>query len=1158
MRIISLRRASVIACALCLHCAAHPTLGRAASFAAPPAPDLRDTHVIRADVNGSDAAGTGAADAPVATIARALQIASALQPSEQLPVLIRLGQGEFIAPSASWQVDLAHIHFAGNGIDNTFIVADRVQIMSNAISSFRDLTLQAALNIGDEFLPVHQVKIMALQKGRGDVLGAWCDAAGQSRGSLPDAVPAGLESALAALQASVSNSRAPRLLAAPDRDASNTFVLKHGDTMQGSLIVTGEVRVIGTGNRFVSTDTSGGLGAFGFSGFAWQQAGECYYIMPPFGGVTNFGAYTGLGPNYVAAPFVVGSPSSNNHAATKAYVDLRAIAVSNALSSNLLALAVYVDGKDSVATGLLASHFLFLTSSVARLDAQDVGITNWTAAYVLGVLTNGQTMVYITSNQLSVVSNTFYFAGNLFLQNNQIFGLAWPQSNDSAATKGYVDFRDAAISNALSSNLLALAVYLDGKDAAITGLLSSCVVLLTSSVSRLDRELSVATNRMLAYVNAATNAVVAGQDARFVKKAGDSMAGSLGMAGNDISNVHTVTFRGDTPLYSGTIGAYYDGVFVFNGMQVPGVHRYLRIGSGPHAGTTFPISRSEFVSWLPGYWYELVGLPADPFALDGCAARIYECEPGSAGMLDMNRNSIANVGLLATPTQECSLTFVHVISAPGPGILCSYYTPPAHRVPRLIRFVSGALTGRKFAITNYYSMGETVCAYAGLWGQAQAGDDAELLELACVTVQSNGVNMGGYALENLRSPQAEHEAATKLYVDTRQFQTTNIANGTVTTDKIANGGVTAAKLAADVDSRYVRKSGDTINGPLRVQGIMLAGDSIQSSNGQLLAVYSGSDTSLLGTGGLLRIHAGYGYGWGGSVDIHSGDGGLCAGNVSIYCGTGSNAMPGSGRVFIRHLAVPQYPDSPASKAYVDGRLVAGSNIADSAVSSATIADRTIMNVDIADNAAIADTKLATISAPGKVADSALGANISKLGQAIESSEIANGTITSADIADNAISAAQLATGAVTGDKLAPGAVTAGVLDPMGATVAGQVLKWSGSAWHAGVDEVGTGMVNSVATTNGVYLDQVQMLQTNGVLQFNVMQCNRITLTANTDFVEIMYDRIRPSSLILVTPESPHSEGFYQYWVVPTNGLFRVHIMPRSEWLWTFNFFIVRF
>ena len=71
-----------------------------------------------------------------------------------------------------------------------------------------------------------------------------------------------------------------------------------------------------------------------------------------------------------------------------------------------------------------------------------------------------------------------------------------------------------------------------------------------------------------------------------------------------------------------------------------------------------------------------------------------------------------------------------------------------------------------------------------------------------------------------------------------------------------------------------------------------------------------------------------------------------------------------------------------------------------------------MNVDIADNAAIADTKLATISAPGKVADSALGANISKLGQAIESSEIANGTITSADLADNAISAAQLATSAV--------------------------------------------------------------------------------------------------------------------------------------------------
>jgi hypothetical protein len=59
------------------------------------------------------------------------------------------------------------------------------------------------------------------------------------------------------------------------------------------------------------------------------------------------------------------------------------------------------------------------------------------------------------------------------------------------------------------------------------------------------------------------------------------------------------------------------------------------------------------------------------------------------------------------------------------------------------------------------------------------------------------------------------------------------------------------------------------------------------------------------------------------------------------------------------------------------------------VTSAMIVDGTIVNSDINASAAIADTKLATIATAGKVADSALSANVTKLGNSIESGEITN-------------------------------------------------------------------------------------------------------------------------------------------------------------------------
>ena len=68
---------------------------------------------------------------------------------------------------------------------------------------------------------------------------------------------------------------------------------------------------------------------------------------------------------------------------------------------------------------------------------------------------------------------------------------------------------------------------------------------------------------------------------------------------------------------------------------------------------------------------------------------------------------------------------------------------------------------------------------------------------------------------------------------------------------------------------------------------------------------------------------------------------------------------------------------------------------------------------------------------------------------------------------------------------------------------------------------------------------------------------RVTIAKDADYVQVMDNRITTSSIILVTPESPHDEGFYQYRVEPGAGWFKVYREPTNS-KWTFNFFISKF
>lgn len=79
--------------------------------------------------------------------------------------------------------------------------------------------------------------------------------------------------------------------------------------------------------------------------------------------------------------------------------------------------------------------------------------------------------------------------------------------------------------------------------------------------------------------------------------------------------------------------------------------------------------------------------------------------------------------------------------------------------------------------------------------------------------------------------------------------------------------------------------------------------------------------------------------------------------------------------------------SPDQRIAAVGYALMAASVPSNSITGAQIASGSIVNAHIDPSAAIADAKLATISTPGKVANSALSANVSLLGQTVESSEV---------------------------------------------------------------------------------------------------------------------------------------------------------------------------
>jgi trimeric autotransporter adhesin len=126
----------------------------------------------------------------------------------------------------------------------------------------------------------------------------------------------------------------------------------------------------------------------------------------------------------------------------------------------------------------------------------------------------------------------------------------------------------------------------------------------------------------------------------------------------------------------------------------------------------------------------------------------------------------------------------------------------------------------------------------------------------------------------------------------------------------------------------------------------------------------------------------------------------------------------------------------------NGTISTPLGIADNGVNSAKILDGSVATSDLANNA-VTTLKIAdgTIS-PADLANSAVTTD--KLGDlAVSAAKIQSSAVTSDKLASNSVTDAKIAAGAVTGAKIAQGGATSG-----------QALKWNGTAWAPGNDDLG--------------------------------------------------------------------------------------------------------
>ena len=209
-----------------------------------------NTHTIYVDIKGNDNE-KGSFTEPVETVSKAVEIAKSFVPTAENPALIQIGIGEFNCPEI-WIINNSHIYYAGRGAELTKLISYQISIAPEIRTGFKDICLLATLDIGDNYLPISNSKILNLEKNSGEIIGTWFDFSGKEHSSknyqkstlsnqfsFSDEYFSeilNIKSQLKNLQSGISNNYGGfPAMAAPDEDATNTFVLKAGDIVNGPL-----------------------------------------------------------------------------------------------------------------------------------------------------------------------------------------------------------------------------------------------------------------------------------------------------------------------------------------------------------------------------------------------------------------------------------------------------------------------------------------------------------------------------------------------------------------------------------------------------------------------------------------------------------------------------------------------------------------------------------------------------------------------------------------------------------------------------------------------------------------------------------------------------------------------------------------------------------